>query len=52
MTASEKLIQELRQVSGVIGETTDLEALRALFARANALWARINRLHSDPPDVA
>lgn len=50
MTA--ELIEELRQVSGLIGETTDLEVLRCLFARANGLWARINRLHSEPPDVA
>ena len=49
----EKLTKELRQVSGLIGDTTDLEALRCLFARANALWARINRLHNEePPDVA
>jgi len=48
----ELLEEELHTICRLIGRTTDQVMLRRYFIAANALWARIDRLTSEPAQCA
>jgi hypothetical protein len=47
-----ELLNELQIICRHIGKTTDVAKLRDYFFIANALWARIDRLKSEPVNAA